>query len=373
MEGSHFDELTRTLGRAGTRRGMLRGLAAGLAGIVMLQRPIAAARPPRKPLGSACARATECVSFLCVDGVCCAGPCTGQCEACTAQGVCAPVTGAPLGTRTACPGSGPCAASCDGQTTSHCANFPDGETACGASTCSDGWQTFYACGGGGTCHPTTTNCGLFACNQESTACLTSCTSNEDCVGAAFCSASGDCQGDKGLGEPCAGPDECQQGYCAGGVCCNDACDGACRSCTLPGAVGFCSLVPAGGPCGDGGMCCDEGCVETDTDPFNCGGCGVRCRVAELCSNGECVCPGFPTCGTGSGACCNVDGNPLAFQCVCAPSAAVDPTTCDFVALDQCPAGSTLCAGPTGTCGLGETSSCCPAGTTCDTATGTCFL
>lgn len=42
-------------------------------------------------------------------------------------------------------------------------------------------------------------------------------------------------------------------------------------------------------CGNGGIECDDGCVETSTDPLNCGGCGITCNTAlgETCVNGGC--------------------------------------------------------------------------------------
>ncbi len=61
-------------------------------------------------LGGACVASTDCAAGSCVDGVCCATSCTGQCEACNLkgkEGTCSPVSGAPVGARTACGGTGP--------------------------------------------------------------------------------------------------------------------------------------------------------------------------------------------------------------------------------------------------------------------------
>ncbi|MFT4040504.1 MAG: pentapeptide repeat-containing protein [Thermomicrobiales bacterium] len=57
------------------------------------------------------------------------------------------------------------------------------------------------------------------------------------------------------------------------------------------------------PCRDGWECCGEGCVNPQTDPYNCGACGNTCAVGELCCNGGCIDPqvdGF--CGLASDQC-----------------------------------------------------------------------
>ncbi len=237
-----------------------------------------------QPNGTLCTRARDCASFRCVDGVCCDTSCTGQCEAC-ATGTCTPVVGPPVGNRPACTGSGPCAAACDGQTRTHCVGYPGAETSCANAACADGWQTTYGCGGNGTCHPMTTSCGLFLCNDEGTACLTTCASDGECVGAAHC-ANGVCQGDQDLGEPCTTGAECQQGHCANGVCCNEGCSEVCMACDVAGNVGFCTPQADDTLC-DAGVCCSGQCVASNADPTNCGACGVVCTGGAACVNGIC--------------------------------------------------------------------------------------
>jgi hypothetical protein len=59
-------------------------------------------------------------------------------------------------------------------------------------------------------------------------------------------------------------------------------------------------------CGRPTVCCGDRCVPTQSDPFNCGGCGVACRTGETCADGRCVaagCGAGPACGAGQ-ACCN---------------------------------------------------------------------
>lgn len=41
------------------------------------------------------------------------------------------------------------------------------------------------------------------------------------------------------------------------------------------------------PCDLGEQCCDDVCVRPDSDPDNCGGCGVVCAADEVCASGSC--------------------------------------------------------------------------------------
>ncbi|HRI70906.1 MAG TPA: hypothetical protein PK156_42020, partial [Polyangium sp.] len=45
------------------------------------------------------------------------------------------------------------------------------------------------------------------------------------------------------GESCPMATSCQSGFCADGVCCNEACTGECKGCNVPGMVGQCSNIP----------------------------------------------------------------------------------------------------------------------------------
>lgn len=42
-----------------------------------------------------------------------------------------------------------------------------------------------------------------------------------------------------------------------------------------------------GPCGSGGLACDGGCVDAQTDDENCGQCGVACAASVACVGGHC--------------------------------------------------------------------------------------
>jgi len=137
----------------------------------------------RRPNGGMCMTADECESGNCVDGVCCNTACNGQCEACDVMGslgTCSAVTGAPHGSRTACMGTGTCAATCDGMAREAC-TFPGASRECRPASCSNGTATAAAaCDGMGACPAEmTTACGPYTCGD--TACRTSCTQDADCA------------------------------------------------------------------------------------------------------------------------------------------------------------------------------------------------
>jgi hypothetical protein len=66
--------------------------------------------------------------------------------------------------------------------------------------------------------------------------------------------------------------------CAMGETCMDG------MCTCSGADGG-----VGGHCPDGLTCTSAGCIDTMTDPANCGGLGTTCRAGEHCIDGSCHC------------------------------------------------------------------------------------
>ncbi len=187
------------------------------------------------------------------------------------------------------------------------------------------------CGGGCVDVQTSLrNCG---------ACGNACLVNSTCTGG-VCSA---CPADR--------PDACGS-VGAGGVCTNlqTGVDGYCGTCGLSCAatgVAGTDATCAAGACVCSGAAIDCGgnprCVNAQTDPANCGGCGNACAGGRTCASGACACPAAkPTpCGTGDGTCTNTQtdvancgscGNacPLAGE-ICAAGACACPST----APDQC--------------------------------------
>jgi FG-GAP repeat len=113
--------------------------------------------------------------------------------------------------------------------------------------------------------------------------------------------------ERGLSDPCSSPDQCQSGFCADGVCCDDACGGAasdCRVCSkAAGAAqdGICGVANAGVPCRASGGTCDpeetcDGvstvCPQDDMSPAGhvCRPAAGGCDVPETCSGTGGDCP-----------------------------------------------------------------------------------
>jgi hypothetical protein len=58
----------------------------------------------------------------------------------------------------------------------------------------------------------------------------------------------------------------------------------------------CSTEAGVGPCAAGETCCSGGCVDTQTDFDNCGGCQTMCTPqADRCVAGNCQCGSNPVC------------------------------------------------------------------------------
>ncbi len=52
----------------------------------------------------------------------------------------------------------------------------------------------------------------------------------------------------------------------------------------------------GSPCSGTQTACGTDCIDTSSDPTNCGGCGIPCSTGQICQNGACQCQsGFMLC------------------------------------------------------------------------------
>jgi hypothetical protein len=130
-----------------------------------------------------------------------------------------------------------------------------------------------------------------------------CTTSADCAPGSTC-IEGSC-GLKSNGAACDKGAECGSGFCADGVCCRVACQGACVSCSQAGRVGSCWPVDMGKP-DPRGICVDQGATSCGTtgacDGF--GACapyaaGVVCASSRCVGNsfeGARVCDGAGKCG-----------------------------------------------------------------------------
>jgi hypothetical protein len=201
--------------------------------------PISADTPPaRSPNGATCSRRQDCASNSCSpDGHCCDDDCTSPCEACDVPGDVGRCSRVPSGqphAKPACPGSGECAARCDGS--SPACVFPT--AACGTASCSGHLLTQRGtCNGAGMCLPGgSQDCGQFGCTGGG--CKTTCSSDGDCSTGNYCAGASGCVPRKLPGTNCFGANQCASGFCSDQVCCNEACTGTCKGC----ASGTCVAI-----------------------------------------------------------------------------------------------------------------------------------
>jgi hypothetical protein len=151
-------------------------------------------------------------------------------------------------------------------------------------------------------------------------------------------ASGYCQAGWGC-MPAAVPQDCLQSCGPGTICANRSCvDGTCRS---PGQAFYQATQPADEYClaqdGTVGLCCQSGaCAHLNSDPQNCGGCGVVCPSGQTCQSG--LCNGVAACAAGhAGSYCNLDAG---ISYVCCPGTGCVDTSFDA---QNCGACGASCA------------------------------
>lgn len=318
MDDQRFDDLSRRLARGTSRRQMLRALAGGVlggvAGSLGFGRAAAACATDRDcPPGERCDEASAtCVprggrpaSQSQSQSVSAAAVCTTDAE-CAANETCVDGTCAPRG----------------GSCTRGSACTTDA-TCCGGEVCDTG--NGVCVGAGGPCTNTTGTC------VDSTDCC----GNEECIGGTCQQMAGGCA----PGAICTADAEC----CGGQVCANGTCAQAAR--------------PAG--CPEGQVRCSGVCVDTLSDPNNCGACGVvcpggfcghgNCGFTGTCPEGQDACVDFFT-GEGPG-CCGVcercrgggEGGPLFCAPKCNDCSTCDPLTGACTTVHEC-------SGPCETCG-----------------------
>jgi hypothetical protein len=195
---------------------------------------------------------------------------------------------------------------------------------CRNDACSSG------CDGKGSCRREKegTVCGASACSADGTLSIRTCTASGACQPSTLtCPAGQTCEKDqcllpkKDLGAGCGENDECASGACVGGHCCATACAGACKACNAAGGW-RCIDRPAETDCGNdqvcrGGQCvprcptgraCGTKCVDPETDPDNCGVCGMKCE-SRLCMKGICLPPCAPSTTRCGMACVQTQSDP----------------------------------------------------------------
>jgi len=277
--------------------------------------------------GSVCAADDECASGHCADKRCCNVACNGACLACDQAGSvgrCKFVdAGLPhAACKTSLPSTCETTGLCDGAGT--CSLFPE-NTPCDAPSCAGSVQlnTARVCDGQGICRSAQlVDCSPYLCTQGG--CNGSCLLDSDCEPGHKCVATsvrglttGRC-GLKKNGQICSYPTECESNQCVDGVCCESACEGACRSCALPGSPGQCANVAAGAT--DPRQTCKDAGKSSCATNGVCDGTGAcqKYPVGTVCGTETCLSGAHSPAGT-----CNQSG-----QCVAPPSLTCSPFICN---------------------------------------------
>jgi hypothetical protein len=217
-----------------------------------------------------------------------------------------------------------------------------GNVCTGGKQCTDG---VCICTGGTTdCSGTCTNLNLD--DKNCGACGNQCDPGQTCVGGrCACSDPGNivCDGQciDGLGNRnnCG---KCGNQCPAGQDCIGGSCQPPCGPCEER-VNNVC--VPK-----DGLTNCNGACVNTQTDPNNCGGCGTVCDHSGSCQNGACTpCPDYPDLhytwcpadlgGDIIGVCCRPETPNCCFTAHGGGCCADSETCCDGYC---CPVGTHCC-------------------------------
>ena len=182
---------------------------------------------------------------------------------------------------------------------------------CCASSCVDTRGNTTHCGAcGNTCDPGEVCCnGACRSPAECAGCEGGCSPTETCCNGVCVDLATDEDNCGACDDPCSSGQFCCGSTCVAGNDrnnCGDACstcggDQLCcgGSCT-DRTTTQCSSCTSG--CAGGECCVDESmgmCIDTNTDPMNCGGCGDVCPAGQGCRNGSC-------CTMCAGSCVNTN-------------------------------------------------------------------
>lgn len=243
----------------------------------------------KKGNGLPCSAPGDCLSNVCAQGVCCAGPCTDLCKSCAVDGALGTCTNLPAGksdvqARCLDQGLATCGSNglCDGA--GACQKYLDG-MGCSAQ-CNAATATFtpFACGAG-TCNPgAPQSCSPYSC--DNTGCKKSCTVLADCAVGFVCGAGGLCV------RP---PENCMNGVDDDGDGQADCADTDCQPgfmCVPAAPAGFTGPVALaeGATQADLPACGGAHPVESFTGwgspqcPFTCSACGCGSPTGVTCDN-----------------------------------------------------------------------------------------
>lgn len=280
MDGQRFEALTRSLAGGMSRRGVVRGLAAGIAAAAAGLSGLggAEARQRCRLYNEICRKHGDCCDFNCGPkdntgrrrcGFCpnggevCGDECCGEGQACI-DGACCD---------NPCGGDGSDVICCGAGETCNFEFFDEGVV---VSCCPEG----SSCPATESCCAETETCTTTGCCESASAC-------ESPAGNVFCCPAGLGCTDNG----CVGA--CEHSSCSDTVQCitgRTCCDGCCLD--LEGDEENCGAC--GNICPQGTVCCSGSCVDPSNDPQNCGGCGNECgfyvgsqQCPFLCINSVC--------------------------------------------------------------------------------------
>ncbi len=301
-------------------------------------------------LGVTATAGSQCTSGIVADSVCCDTlVCTG-CLACTStlNGQAVSTTGQCLPVMAGKPGHGTCTAAppcgldgmCDGNGACH---YTPAATSCATDSCLGSTLTTSACDGvKHACVASSNACQADLVCASTSACKKTCTADSDCITGDYC-ASGACTAKLALGVKCGATNQCKNGNCVEGVCCDSACGQTCRSClgSKTGVQdGTCANMTPGSAC-TGGVCNST----TSTTPA-CEPCvqGNSCPPTNVCKTGKL------DCSTGAPVC--KEDQPLDTTHACGPAASCNTTTNQATRAQMCD-GVGGCAAPiVDTCNYG---------------------
>lgn len=301
----------------------------------------------KKVPGSLCTRGTECSTGHCAQGICCNTACNSTCHACNLPrtlGICTALPEGASDPSGTCKDEGERSCGTDGTCNGSggCRKF-GADIVCKPQSCTKGVKTAASlCDGAGTCVAgATVPCAPYVCNGGGTDCFSSCRgSGAECQAPNLCNNQR-C-GPANRGQACMVTADCASGlHCAGGVCCETACTGACRTCKR--TPGTCTDLPVGtrsagcatdaaSPCGNTGTCDGKGSCSKAADTTVC---------ATPACNG-------PSTGIGPAACDGAGKCPAAAPFDCGANRCLAGACLPCLKDADC-LGGTVCALVTGKC------------------------
>lgn len=226
----------------------------------------------KKSNGKTCAMTSECLTNLCVDGVCCNTSCTTVCQACNVAGKLGQCSDVPVGTQ-----DGTCVAPTSVCNTAHNCDLVNGQTCFANGACFSGFCVDNVCCNSG-CDTACKSCnvaGSVGTCSNLPAGSTDTSPTLLCFVGSTCDGMGNCRQPDGAA--CMNDNQCNNLHCVDAVCCDKACQSTCYGCNVAGDQGFCNALPL--------YTDDTNATTTCTGTNTCDGLGsCKLKNGELCAN-----------------------------------------------------------------------------------------